>query len=110
VSPASDIQLAPDGWHIGTGFIFTVGEEAVVESSREESVMRIAVIASVLGAVALAFSAVSSEPASAAKTKKGCVIGSQTWNAVEGKCVARTAKAKAKAKKAMAAKKAPAKK
>jgi hypothetical protein len=38
------------------------------------------------------------------------VIGSQTWNAVEGKCVARTAKAKAKAKKAMAAKKAPAKK
>lgn len=58
--------------------------------------MRLAVIASVLAAVALAFTAVSSEPAEAAKTKKGCVIGKQTWNAVEGKCVARPAKAKAK--------------
>ena len=70
--------------------------------------MRIAVIASVLGAVALAFSAVSSEPAEAAKTKKGCVIGAQKWDGAEGKCVA--SKAKAKAKKTAAAKKAPAKK
>ncbi len=69
--------------------------------------MRIAVIASLLGAIALAFSAVSSEPAEAAKTKKGCVIGAQKWDAAEGKCVA--SKAKAKAKKT-AAKKAPAKK
>jgi hypothetical protein len=87
-----------------------LGKKQLLRVQGRKSVMRIAVIASVLGAVALAFSAVSSEPASAAKTKKGCVIGSQTWNAVEGKCVARTAKAKAKAKKAMAAKKAPAKK
>ena len=70
--------------------------------------MRMGIIASILGAFALAFTAVSTEPAEAAKTKKGCVIGAQKWDAVQGKCVA--SKGKAKAAKKMAAKKAPAKK
>jgi hypothetical protein len=69
--------------------------------------MRIAIIAAILGGFALAFSAVSSGPAEAAKTKKGCVIGKEKYDAVQGKCVASKGKAKAAKK---VAKKAPAKK
>ena len=69
--------------------------------------MRIGIVASILGAFALAFTAVSTEPAEAAKSKMGCTVGAQKWDAVQGKCVARKAAPKAKK---MAAKKAPAKK
>jgi hypothetical protein len=42
-----------------------------------------------IAALAMAALAVGllTAPASAAKTKKGCEIGKEVWNAVENKCV-----------------------
>ena len=76
--------------------------------SKEEESMRLTVLAWGLGVLALAGATFSSEPAEAAKTKMGCERGKQVWNAADGKCVPRTAKAGKPAKKA--AKAAPAKK
>jgi hypothetical protein len=69
--------------------------------------MRFGILASLIGGFALAFMAVATEPAEAAKSKMGCTVGAQKWDAVQGKCVARKAAPKAKK---VAAKKAPAKK
>jgi hypothetical protein len=65
----------------------------------EENVMRFVVPALGLGALALVGFMATSEPASAAKSKMGCEIGKQTWDASAGQCVAAKGKAK-KAKKA----------
>jgi hypothetical protein len=48
--------------------------------------MRFVVVA--LGALALAGLAASAGPASAAKTKMGCEVGKQVWNATAGRCEA----------------------
>jgi len=48
--------------------------------------MRLVVLA--LGAVALVGIAASAGPASAAKTKMGCEVGKQVWNATSGQCEA----------------------
>jgi hypothetical protein len=44
------------------------------------------VFASVLGIVAIGAVAMSPGPATAAKSKMGCEIGSEVWNATAGKC------------------------
>ena len=69
--------------------------------------MRLVVVA--LGALALAGLVGSPAPASAAKTKKGCEIGKQVWNATLGRCEAGKSKYARVASKA-APKKAAAKK
>jgi hypothetical protein len=48
--------------------------------------MRLVVVA--LGALALVGIAASVEPASAAKSKMGCEVGKQVWNATSGRCEA----------------------
>jgi hypothetical protein len=49
--------------------------------------MRLHVLAYGLGALGLAGLVLASEPATAAKTKMGCEIGKEVWNATDGKCV-----------------------
>jgi hypothetical protein len=62
-------------------------------------VMRLVLVA--LGAVALVGIAASPGPASAAKTKMGCEVGKQVWNATLGRCEAgRSRYAKMTARKA----------
>jgi hypothetical protein len=68
-----------------------------------------------LGALALVGLAASAGPASAAKTKMGCEVGKQVWNATLGRCVAGKSKyagmsPRKSAKKGAAAKKAAPKK
>jgi hypothetical protein len=48
--------------------------------------MRLVILA--LGAVALAGVALSPGPASAAKSKMGCEVGKEVWNATSGRCEA----------------------
>jgi hypothetical protein len=82
--------------------------------------MRMSVFASVLCALALAGVVASPGPATAAKSKMGCEIGSEVWNAGTGKCEPgaskwkrapeKSAAAAPAPKKAAAKKKAPAKK
>ena len=69
-----------------------------------EEVMRIMIVAIGLAAIAL-----SIEPAAAAKSKMGCEIGSEVWNASAGKCEPGKPKYTKKAA-AKVVKKAPAKK
>ena len=54
-----------------------------------EEVMRAVIIAAALAALAVGAVGV---PAMAAKTKMGCEIGKETWDASAGKCVAGQAK------------------
>ena len=68
--------------------------------------MRLLVFASALSALALATVAVPHGPATAAKSKMGCDLEKETWNATLGKCEAGVSKWK---KKAAEATKAPAK-
>jgi len=68
--------------------------------------MRIMIVAIGLAVVAVASPV---EPAAAAKSKMGCEIGSEVWNATIGKCEPGKPKYAKKAP-AKAAKKAPAKK
>jgi hypothetical protein len=75
----------------------------------EENVMRFVVPALGLSALALVGFMATSEPASAAKSKMGCEIGKQTWDATQGKCVAAKGKAKRTARKGKAKAKAKAK-
>lgn len=70
--------------------------------------MRMALIAVGIAFAVTSFVALS-EPASAAKSKMGCEIGKEVWNATLGKCEAGTSKYKRKTA-AKPAKKAPAKK
>jgi hypothetical protein len=63
------------------------------------------IVAYGLGALALAGLVYSASPAEAAKSKMGCMIGKEHWDATAGKCVAGKAKAHKAAKKAPAAKK-----
>lgn len=71
-----------------------------------EEVMRIRIVA--IGLAAIALSA-PIEPAAAAKSKMGCEIGSEVWNASAGKCEPGKPKYTKKAA-AKVVKKAPAKK
>ena len=50
--------------------------------------MRLRVLAYGLGALGLAGLVLATDPASAAKSKMGCEIGKEVWNATAGKCVA----------------------
>jgi hypothetical protein len=68
--------------------------------------MRLSVLACGLGALALAGFVYGSDPAAAAKSKKGCEIGKEVWNATTGKCE----KGKPKKYSKVAKKAAPAKK
>lgn len=70
--------------------------------------MRPFLVTSTLSALLLAAIAVSTGPATAAKSKMGCERGKERWDAMAGKCVA--GKSKYAGKVASAAKKAPAKK
>lgn len=77
--------------------------------------MRLSVVASVLSVLALGTIIASPGPAIAAKSKMGCEMGSEVWNATAGKCEPGTSKhakkpAEAKASPAMSSKKAAAKK
>lgn len=78
--------------------------------------MRLSVVASVMSVLALGTIMASPGPASAAKSKMGCEIGSEVWNAAAGKCEPGTPKYSRKSADAPAAppaktaKKAPAKK
>jgi hypothetical protein len=58
-----------------------------------EEVMRLSILASILSALILAAIAAPG-PADAAKSKMGCEIGSEVWNAAAGKCEAGTPKYK----------------
>jgi hypothetical protein len=49
--------------------------------------MRLSVFAYGLGAVALVGLVYATDPAAAAKSKMGCQIGKEVWNASVGKCV-----------------------
>lgn len=68
--------------------------------------MRITIVA--IGVAAIA-AALSIEPAAAAKSKMGCEIGTEVWNASAGKCEPGKPKYTKKAA-ARSSKKAPAKK
>jgi hypothetical protein len=70
--------------------------------------MRLVISASVLSILALGTMVALGGPATAAKSKMGCNVGSQHWDATQGKCVAGAAKHKRMAK--ASGKKAPAKK
>ena len=48
--------------------------------------MRLSVVASVVSVLALGTIMASPGPAIAAKSKMGCEIGSEVWNAAAGKC------------------------
>ena len=48
--------------------------------------MRLSVFASVLGGLALLALVAAPDPAGAAKSKMGCEIGTEVWNAGAGKC------------------------
>jgi len=69
--------------------------------------MRFVIIA--IGVAAVAAGSLI-EPASAAKSKMGCEIGKEVWNASVGKCEPGTPKYTKKAAAAKPGKKAPAKK
>jgi hypothetical protein len=87
-----------------------------------EEAMRLSVFASVLSVLALVALVAGPGPADAAKSKMGCEIGSEVWNAGLGKCQPGTPKwkrgdtdkksavAEAKPDKKAAKKKTPAKK
>jgi hypothetical protein len=64
--------------------------------------MRLPVFASVLSVLALGAIVTSPGPATAAKSKMGCEIGSEVWNATAGKCEPGTPKHKAAEKKSTA--------
>lgn len=85
--------------------------------------MRLFVVASALSVLALVAMVVSPGPATAAKSKMGCEVGTEVWDAAQGKCQpgapkykkksaepakAPVGKAAAAGKKAPAAKKTPA--
>lgn len=50
--------------------------------------MRLRVLAYGLGALGLAGLILATDPAAAAKTKMGCEVGKEVWNATAGKCEA----------------------
>jgi hypothetical protein len=62
----------------------------------EENVMRFVFPALGLSVLALVGFMAASEPASAAKSKMGCQVGKEVWDAGAGRCVPGKGKAKAK--------------
>jgi hypothetical protein len=72
--------------------------------------MRPFLLTSVLSALALVAVAVSSGPATAAKSKMGCEKGKERWDAAAGKCVAGKSKYSGKSAAKKPAAKKPAKK
>ncbi len=54
--------------------------------------MRLSVFASALSVLALVALVAAPGPAGAAKSKMGCEIGTEVWNAGAGKCVPGTSK------------------
>jgi hypothetical protein len=72
--------------------------------------MRLSVFASVLGVLALAALVATPEPAGAAKSKMGCEVGAEVWNAKLGKCEPGSPKYAKKSADAGSDTKAPAKK
>lgn len=69
--------------------------------------MRLVVPAFGLSALALVGFIAGSDPATAAKSKMGCEIGKQKWNATLGRCEAAKGKATRTARKSAARKAAP---
>ena len=54
--------------------------------------MRSMIVASALAAFAVALVAAAGGPATAAKSKMGCEVGKEYWDATQGKCVKGKAK------------------
>jgi hypothetical protein len=61
--------------------------------------MRFVVVACSVGALAFAGLAYQAAPVEAAKSKMGCTVGKEHWDAGAGKCVPGKAKPAPKAKK-----------
>jgi hypothetical protein len=62
-------------------------------SAKGGNIMRLVVPAFGLSALALVGFMASSDPATAAKTKMGCEVGKEKWNATLGRCEAAKGKA-----------------